>query len=202
MPQAKGGRRATRVGLRCICRGRRRWLLKHESRRIQQAAAKLFEGQATDYRAAVVARYRPALALPGDGQRGRTLYQGLCAACHRRGAEGRDIGPDLASVAAHPPEKLLVSILDPSADIQPGYAAYACTLTSGEQLYGLLSAETANSVTLRLLDGSRRTVLRAQIASLGGETRSLMPEGLEAGLTPQGLADLIAFLRGPLEEGR
>lgn len=177
-------------------------LLKHESRRIQQAAAKLFAGQATDNRAAVVARYRPALALPGDGQRGRMLYQGLCAACHRRGAEGRDIGPDLASVAAHPPEKLLVSILDPSADIQPGYAAYACTLTSGEQLYGLLSAETANSVTLRLLDGSRRTVLRAQIASLGGETRSLMPEGLEAGLTPQGLADLIAFLRGPLEEGR
>ena len=114
--------------------------------------------------------------------------------------EGRDLGPDLASVVQHPPEKLLISILDPNADIQPGFNAYTCTLNTGEQLYGLLSAETANSVTLRLLDGSRRTVLRNQIATLQSQNQSLMPEGLENSITPQGLADLIAFLRSPLPQ--
>jgi hypothetical protein len=37
-------------------------------------------------------------------------------------------------------------------------------------------------------------VTRARIASLKTEGRSLMPEGLEEGLKPQDLADLIEFI--------
>ena len=53
-------------------------------------------------------------------------------------------------------------------------------------------------MTLKLLDGSRRTFRRNEIASLEGGASSLMPEGLESAIPPQGMADLIAFLRGPL----
>ena len=97
----------------------------------------------------------------------------------------------------HPPEKLLSAILDPSADIQPGYAAYFCELTGGEQLYGSIAAETGGSLTFRLADGSTRAVVRAEIKSLQSSNVSLMPEGLEASLTPQSLADLIAYLKQP-----
>ncbi|MSU49823.1 MAG: hypothetical protein EXS37_12190 [Opitutus sp.] len=173
-------------------------LLKHEAKRIQLLAAKVFASTATAARGAVIERYRPALALNGDPAKGREIFLLACAVCHKRGADGRDVGPDLASVVQHPPEKLLASILDPSADIQPGFTAYTCTLTNGEQVYGLLSAETANSVTMKLVDGTRKTVLRNQIGTLQSQNLSLMPDGLEGTIAPQGMADLIAFLRGPL----
>jgi putative heme-binding domain-containing protein len=172
-------------------------LLRHESREVQRLAQKAFGG-AMPTRVAVIERYVPALALNGDAARGRELYRAACSACHKRGEEGRDVGPDLASVTSHTPERLLSSILDPNADIQPGYAAFTCTLQDGEQAYGLIVSETAGSVTLKLLDGSRRTFRRNEIASLEGGAASLMPEGLESAIQPQGLADLIAFLRGPL----
>src|SRR5437879_744009 len=113
------------------------------------------------------------------------------------GDVGNDVGPNLQSVVAHPPEKLLVSILDPNASIEPGYLAYSCTLVGGEELYGIIAAETGNSLVLKMADGKTQTILRANIASLRSANLSLMPEGLEASMTRQELADLIAFLRTP-----
>ena len=143
----------------------------------------------------VVANYRDALELPGDLGRGRAVYLRVCSACHKQGNDGREVGPDLASVAAHSREKLLSSILDPSADIQPGYNAYVGTLDTGETLYGFLATETAQSVTFKQIDGTQRTVLRNQITALRNQSVSLMPEGLEAGITHPEMADLLAFLR-------
>jgi putative heme-binding domain-containing protein len=104
----------------------------------------------------------------------------------------------LASVIQHPPEKLLRSILDPNADIQPGYTGYTCTLASGEQIYGLVSTETANSVTLKLPDASQRTIPRNDIRSLQSQNVSLMPEGFENAISSKEMADLLAFLRSEL----
>jgi len=142
--------------------------------------------------------YRGVLSMKGDAAKGHDVYLRNCAICHRRGSDGKDIGPDLASVVEHPPEKLLASILDPNADIQPGFNGYTCTLKSGEQIYGLVASETANSVTMKLPDASSKTVLRNQIASLQSQNLSLMPEGLEAAVTKEEMANLIEFLRTPL----
>lgn len=43
-------------------------------------------------------------------------------------------------------------------------------------------------------------ILRSQIKDLRADGKSLMPEGLEQGLTPKDMADLLAFLQKP--EGR
>ena len=172
-------------------------LLKHESKRISQLAGKIFDASSSA-RSQVVENYRPALALPGDPGKGHQVFTLVCAACHPRGPEGRDVGPDLIAVVDHPPEKLLGSILDPSADIQPGFNAYTCTLNTGEQIYGLLASESATSVVMKLVDGTIRNVLRTQIATLQSPDVSLMPEGLEGAIDRQGMADLIAFLRQPL----
>jgi putative heme-binding domain-containing protein len=172
-------------------------LLKHESKRVSQLAAKIFDASSSA-RSKVVENYRPALSLPGDPGKGHQVFTLVCAACHPRGPEGRDVGPDLISVVDHPPEKLLSSILDPSADIQPGFNAYTCTLNTGEQIYGLLASESATGVVMKLVDGTIRHVLRTQIATLQSPDVSLMPEGLEGAIDRQGMADLIAFLRQPL----
>ncbi len=178
---------------------RRARLARHSDGTIRDAAQRAFatNGVPTPTRAAVVAAFRPALGLAGDANSGQAIHAKACLVCHRRDGQGNEIGPDLRSVVEHAPEKLLVNILDPSADVQPGYQAYHCTLANGEELYGVIAAETGNSVVLKLVDGSSRTLLRQDLRELRGSGLSLMPEGLEAEWKPQDLADLIAFLKRP-----
>ncbi len=107
------------------------------------------------------------------------------------------MGPDLRTVVQHPADKLFTSILDPSANIEPGFTAYFCELNDGTQLYGAITIEAGDSLTLRLADGSARTLLRSGLKRLQSANVSLMPDGLEALLTPQSLADLIAYLKVP-----
>jgi hypothetical protein len=90
---------------------------------------------------------------------------------------------------------LLANILDPNLDVQPGFHAYHCRLADGTELYGLIAAETGNSITFKLADGTTRVVRRPDIEELRGGNLSLMPEGLEAGLSQQEMSDLIQFVR-------
>ncbi len=175
-------------------------LLKHDSERIRRLASQLFSSSTSASRSKVVEEYSEALVLKGHPENGREVFMQNCVSCHKHGTEGIEIGPNLISVMEWSSEKLLQAILDPSSDIQPGYNSYTCSLQNGELIYGLLISETSSSVTLKLLDGSLKTVLRNQIASLQSLDQSLMPEGLEAAIAPQLMADLIAFLRQPRKQ--
>jgi putative heme-binding domain-containing protein len=146
-------------------------------------------------RAEVIEKFKPALTLQGNAAHGKEVFGQLCIACHRKNDVGKEVGPDLRSVVEHEPEKLLVSILDPSASIEPGYVAFNCKLRTGEHLYGIIATETAESITFKFADGNTRAVLRSEIADLRSTQTSLMPDGLEATLTPQSLADLIRYLK-------
>jgi len=186
------------LSLNALDATRRNRLLRHASARVRETATKALAGEGTSSRAEVVESFRPALALTGNTERGQAVFSRLCVSCHRLGSVGTDLGPNLQSVVNHAPERLLVSILDPNATIEPGYAAYTCTLTNGEELYGLIAAETGNSLVIKLADGQTRTVLRSEITRLHSANSSLMPEGLEAGLQSAELADLIQFLKSSL----
>lgn len=172
-------------------------LKNHPDKELKERAAKLLAVQSNAERKEVIDSFRPALKLKGDLKRGKALFATACIACHKQGDQGQEIGPDLKTVKAHAAEKLLVNILDPNLDIQPGYHAYNCRLKSGEELFGLLASENAVSIVIKQIDGSTRTILRSDLASLKSVNRSLMPEGLEANWTPQDLADLIAFVKAP-----
>lgn len=172
-------------------------LLKHPSKDVRTLAEQIFARTANSPRAAVIEAFRPALALQGDPARGKAVFGQVCIACHQLEGVGRVLGPDLRSVVEHDPEKLMNSILDPSAIIEPGFTAYFCELKNGEQLYGIIAGETGGSVTLKLADTSTRNILRSDIVKLQSSKASLMPDGLEALLTPQSLADLISYLKVP-----
>ncbi len=174
---------------------RRARLLRHESARVRGSAEKLLASAAKSNRQAVVEQYRPALALQGDAGRGSQIFGKTCVTCHQMEGKGNEIGPDLRSVAEHPPEKILVNILDPSSDVQPGYHAYNARLQNDDEIYGIIAAETANSLVMKLADGTTRTILRKEVASLRSSNLSLMPDGLENGINLQEMADLIAFLK-------
>ena len=64
---------------------------------------------------------------------------------------------------------------------------------------GVIASETQWAVTLRGgSDEGDVTVLRKNIASIRASSVSLMPDGLEENLGKQGIADVIAYLRGGL----
>jgi putative heme-binding domain-containing protein len=55
--------------------------------------------------------------------------------------------------------------------------------------------ETPNSVTLRNAEGTEETILRGDIKELTSSRLSFMPDGFENTLTPQDMADLVAYIR-------
>ena len=151
----------------------------------------------TPDRAKVIASYGQVGELKGDAARGRTLFQQQCSICHRLRGEGQDLGPDLGMVAGKPLDWLLTAIFDPNAAIEPRYLAQTLKLKSGAEFTGIIVAETANNITLRLPGGSEQPALRGDIASQTALGKSPMPEGLESVLHPQDVADILATLRSP-----
>ncbi len=170
-------------------------LLKHRAENISRLAKKLFASSSNPDRQKAIDEFRPALTLASDPQRGRSVFTRACSVCHQLEGVGREIGPNLISVRGHPAEKLLTSILDPSREVEPRYLAYNCALSNGEELYGLVGSETGNGIQMKLPDGTVKNILRSEIKSLHNGKTSLMPDGLEVGLSKQDLADLIGYLK-------
>ncbi len=163
---------------------------------IKALAIELF-GQASGDRGRVINDYKPALAEnAGDPERGRAVFQkAACMTCHQLNGIGVDVGPALADVRSKPPEALMTDILDPNRAVEERWAAYTIETKDGRQLAGLVAAETDAAIELRLPGGLSETVPRDQVARIETTGMSLMPVGLEAAISPQEMADLIAFLK-------
>ena len=151
--------------------------------------------KASTSRAEVLRQFQPALKLDGDTKRGAVVYRELCINCHKVKDEGHEVGPQLASITNKTKEALLTSILDPSAAVDAKYFNYVIVTEDGRSFSGKLETETGSSITLLAAGGKRETVLRGDIDELYASTKSLMPDGLEQGLKPQDLADLLQFVR-------
>jgi putative membrane-bound dehydrogenase-like protein len=174
----------------------RRRLLRRSTEDIHRRAAALFGDQEFSNRKAVVDQFLPKVVpLAGDTRRGETQFRNQCAKCHRLRGIGFAVGPDLGMAFAKAKEDLLTSILDPNTAIEPQYTSYVVTTLRGDEISGLIKTETPSSITLVRAGGESDTVLRNQIRVIRTDGLSLMPEGLEKGLTAQDFADLIAFLR-------
>jgi putative membrane-bound dehydrogenase-like protein len=175
---------------------RRAQLLADNRPMIRERAATLLGDTARPDRGAVIDRFRPALERNGNLDRGREVFQKVCATCHKAEGQGKDVGPDLATVMNRTPEDLLIHILDPNREIQPPYVNYTIATTDGRVLSGLIAEESGNSVTLRRAEGATDVVPRDRIEAMSSTGLSLMPENLETMLDPAGMADLLTYLQG------
>jgi putative heme-binding domain-containing protein len=150
---------------------------------------------AASSRQKVIDGYAESLKLAGDSTSGKAIFKANCVSCHRLDNEGVNLGADLqAALGNYTAEKLLVAILDPSREVDSRFVQYSITTTDGRTLVGVLASETATSITLRQPDKPDTALLRSDIESLKASTKSLMPEGLEAKIPPQAMADLIQYL--------
>lgn len=161
-----------------------------------RADVKRWLGEPPVDRKAVVDRFLPALSQNGTASRGAEIFQQRCSVCHQLRGVGQVLGPDLASVASNGPEKLLVAILDPNREVAPNFMAWRAVLKDGDEVTGILLRDEGPTLVLRQAGGQEVVVRRDSLVSLENSGRSLMPEGLEEGLDPKQLADLLAHLAG------
>jgi len=132
---------------------------------------------------------------PGNPYAGEPHFMQRCAACHKLFFKGGHVGPDLTPYQRDNLGTLLLSILNPNAEIREGYAAVEVETKDGRSLTGFVVDRDANALVLRTLDGESPTLRPSEINSLQPTGRSLMPEGLLDGLSDQQLRDLFAYLR-------
>jgi len=173
----------------------RRRLLRRSSPEVRARAAKFIGDEEYSNRKTVVEEWLKKLPATGEASRGRLVFDRLCAPCHALNGMGNQVGPDLGASSHRGVEDLLSNILDPNMAINPNYVSFTAETTNGEIETGLLKSETADAVVLLQAMNKQVTLPRRQLKRFESSGLSLMPEGLEAGLTPGDLRDLIAFLQ-------
>jgi putative heme-binding domain-containing protein len=173
----------------------RRRLMRESSPEIMARAAKLIGDEEYSNRKTVVEEWLRKLPSAGEVGRGRAVFEKACAQCHALAGVGQQVGPDLGALAHRSVEDLLSNILDPNMAINPAYVSFTAETVTGEIETGIMESESAETVVLRQALGKKVVLPRRQIKRLQSSGVSLMPEGLEAGLSPQDLRDLIAFLQ-------
>ena len=172
-----------------------KFLRNHRDASIRSKAAKVLGAPATaSKRQDVVDAFMPALNLKGDASHGKVLYLERCSSCHRLEGQGFALGPDLITVKTTGKEKILLNLIDPNKEVAPQFQAYEIETKDDESFIGLVINESATSVTMRQAYGKENTIPRTKITKMRSQNNSLMPEGLETGLKPQDIADLLEYV--------
>jgi putative heme-binding domain-containing protein len=179
-----------------LSRAQRESLRKHSDAAIRERAQQLLAAVETGDRMKAYEQARSVLSLAGNATRGHKAFATHCASCHRLDGEGHNVGPDLFGIRNQPKESILLHLVHPNYEVTAGFNACTILCKDGRELTGLIIGESPASVTLRQAQGIEESIPRSGITRLTVGQASLMPEGLEAAMSQQELADLLACLKG------
>jgi putative heme-binding domain-containing protein len=132
----------------------------------------------------------------GDASRGKLLFdgKGRCATCHRVGATGPRLAPDLTEIGTiRPAAELHQKIVEPNATIRPGNRYVEVVMRNGTRINGrLLNQDT---FSIQLLDSNERLVSlsRSDVRDFSFVKDSPMPSYRDT-LSADEIGDLVAYL--------
>jgi putative heme-binding domain-containing protein len=140
----------------------------------------------------------------GDASRGAVVFRdALCVRCHRVGARGPAVGPDLTHVSGRFSRRdMLESILTPAKVVAENYRNVQVRTTDGQNIIGRVLVEgDYRSEKLRIAtDPLRPSVVvefsKRDIEQYRESDTSPMPEGLLNTFRAEDVLDLLAFLEG------
>ena len=158
-------------------------------------AGKLFSDSGVLNRKEAMDSMKIALDLNGSISDGGLVFDQLCGQCHIYENRGNDVGPVLTENQRKSKESLLHDILDPNAGVDTKYINHKIETNDGKLVFGMVEKETDLLVTLKNSGGIETTIKKSDIKSYTSLGTSLMMEGLEASLSHQDMADLLAFLQ-------
>jgi putative membrane-bound dehydrogenase-like protein len=131
----------------------------------------------------------------GNPYAGEATFMARCAACHRLFFKGGNVGPDLTAYQRDNLGTMLLSIVNPSAEIREGFQYYLVATTDDRVLSGFFVDRDNQVTVIRTLEGENVTLRADQIKAIKPTGQSLMPAGLLDGLGDQQLRDFFAYLR-------
>jgi putative heme-binding domain-containing protein len=145
------------------------------------------------------------LAVGKDGFKGRNFENGkamfsatLCLKCHRFGADGGGVGPDLTGAGSrYTLRDLAEHIIDPSKVISDQYDSHIIEKKDGGIVIGRIVVEENGKVFVAVNPfdlGTTMAVDEKEIASKKVNPVSMMPPGLINTLNPDELQDLLAYI--------
>jgi len=135
---------------------------------------------------------------PGDAARGHGVFvsaKAACTGCHAMAYVGGRIGPDLSKIGKIRTERdLLEAIVLPSASFVRSYEPVTVLTEDGRAFSGIVREETPTDVVIQTNVTTSERIPRDAIESIEPGSVSLMPKGYDTILSPQEIADLVAFL--------
>jgi putative membrane-bound dehydrogenase-like protein len=132
--------------------------------------------------------------LKPDAIRGKAVFGGNCASCHRVSGQGRDVGPELTAIhGKFDRVGLLDAIINPSAGIVFGYEPWMVSTQDGASIYGFIIAD-GQTVVVKDPAGQQHVIKASQIQSRKKMDSSLMPDPVALGLNEKNLADVAEYL--------
>jgi putative membrane-bound dehydrogenase-like protein len=176
---------------------------EHELRPALKAAG-IYDPDAITLKEAIVPK--PAADLPelsidqiagltGDAGRGKTTST-RCLMCHSIGGTGAEFGPALDGWGQGKSAEVIArAIVRPNAEIAHGYDGTELKTKDGLTIQGVLIKE-GDPLMMRSMGGVTQIIPADRVATRRRMSESLMMSGAQLGLTPQDVADLVAFLRG------
>jgi putative heme-binding domain-containing protein len=132
----------------------------------------------------------------GDAARGRGIFngKGACTGCHRAGAAGSLVGPNLSDVGAtRSAGSLQRSLVDPASQMMPINRPVRLVKKDGTILNGRRLNEDTYSVQLIDDGGNLRAVMKADLRDYTIATTSPMPS-FKTTLSGDEQADVLAYL--------
>jgi putative heme-binding domain-containing protein len=135
----------------------------------------------------------------GDPTRGQQIFfsaKASCSTCHAVGAQVANVGPGLGGIGRVRSERdLLEAVLFPSASFVRTFEPVVIDTKDGVTYNGIIKNETESELELAV-DATKRVRIPLNDIERRAESKvSIMPAGLDKQMTPEELADLIAFLK-------
>ncbi len=136
------------------------------------------------------------MTLKAKPEAGKKIFEKECSSCHRIGAEGKDFGPDLTTLASRFKKKdVLEAILWPSKTISDQYRSYIIETKDNDLINGLIVSEDAKRLVVKTAEVERPIeVPKASIKERRISKISIMPEHLLDPYNQGEIASLVAYL--------
>jgi putative heme-binding domain-containing protein len=171
----------------------------HRNERVTSALKKIFPADAakpaTEWNRRIAEVEAVLKSGTGNPYAGEAVFTARCASCHKLFFKGGKVGPDLTYYQRDNLGTMLISIINPNAEVREGFEYYLLETTDGRSLSGFLVERDAQVVVLRGLEGEDIALRQSDVKEMRPVGRSLMPEGLLEGLDARQLRDFFAYLR-------
>lgn len=134
----------------------------------------------------------------GDASAGRKIFlerqDVSCLRCHKLDGTGGVAGPDLTGVGSrHERKYLLEAIVNPNAQIAPGFESVTVRVKAGKNYAGVVRSDTEKELIIDAGDGAVVTIDKKEVDS---RTKGLspMPQDIDKTLSKRDVRDLVEFL--------